>query len=368
MNTTTTKKRVLAIDLARGMSVLLVIAVHTLWMYGDVYTQGETWLGTIIHFIGKGTPMFLIAMGFSFCLSRRQDTKGIFYRALGLLGIGYGMNLFKFVIPYFLGILPKNLLAAYGWTAPLEAWQLVYLVQTGDILQLAGISLMLLMAVQQLGNDKRIPLVLAIGVAFVTPFVRGFRVGISGVDYLFDLLWGAEWNVYFAVFPWFSFILLGMFFGAWYKEQEQEEFFIFQRMLGIGVVLLLLGGGLSYYNFEYHFNDYFHLGPGGAVYLAGFNLILFFIAYKFAEIFPQNRFFDFLCYCSQRVTTLYAFQWIIICFGMSVLGYQRQGQAAILPLTIVIAVLTFFIQYLYDRWNQARHPKNNKPLAPSSSI
>ena len=280
-------KRVLAIDLARGMSVFLLIAVHTLWMYADVYTQGETWLGTAIHFIGKGTPMFLIAMGFSFYLSRRQSTKAIIYRALALFAVGYGMNFFKFIVPYFLGILPEAFIAAYGWEAPLSGAQLLYLVQTGDILQLAALSLILMALVLKLGESKWIPLAMAVFTAFVTPMVRGFRLEVSGVDYVLDLLWGAEWNGYFAVFPWFSFILLGMFFGAWYKEKDYNGGYIFNRMLPIGLVLLIIGGAMSYYNFEYHFNDYFHLGPGGAVYLAGFYLFLFHCL-SFWSVFSQK--------------------------------------------------------------------------------
>ena len=140
-------KRVLAIDLARGASVPFVVVIHTLWMYGTVETQENTWLGQVIHFIGKGTPMFLLAMGFSFCLSRKQDVQAIIKRGLELLAIGYGMNLFKFIVPYFLGLLPTNFIAAYGWKAPLDFGQLLYLLQTGDILQLAGISVLFMVLV-----------------------------------------------------------------------------------------------------------------------------------------------------------------------------------------------------------------------------
>lgn len=358
--------RVLAIDLARGMSVVFIVVVHTLWMYGDIHTQSNTWLGIGIHFIGKGTPMFLIAMGFSFCLSRRQETRAIFYRGLILLAYGYGMNFFKFIVPYLLGILPVGFIEAYGWSNPLNAEQLIYLFQTGDILQLAGVSLFLLVAVQKLGTNKFIPLGLGFLILLGTPFLRGIRLGIVGVDYLMDLLWGSEWNVYFAVFPWFFFILLGMFFGRWFKEKEYNQQFIFKQMFKIGVVFLLVGGYLSYNNFEYHFNDYFHLGPGGAVYLLGFNLILFFIMSKIASYFPTNSFFKFLCYSSQRVTLLYVFQWVIICFGMGILGYQQHGVLTILALIPILIGLTYGTHMVYEKIRKNRMSK--KQLIRSASI
>ena len=135
------KNRILAIDLARGVSVLMVIIVHTLWMYGDVYTQENTWIGEVIHFIGKGTPMFLIAMGFSFLLSRNQSIFLSCKRALQLLLLGYIMNFLKFVLPTIIGIIPDNFIEAYGWSAPATTSNLGYMLLTGDILQLAGVSL-----------------------------------------------------------------------------------------------------------------------------------------------------------------------------------------------------------------------------------
>lgn len=354
------KNRILTIDLARGMSVLLVVVVHTLWMYGDVHTQSSTWLGTIIHFIGKGTPMFLIAMGFSFCLSKRQCAKAIIHRGFGLLAFGYGMNLFKFIVPYFLGILPTNFIEAYGWESPLSFGQLVYLLQTGDILQLAGISLLLLVGVQKLGNNKFIPLILGFIILILTPFVRGLHLGVVGIDYLLDLLWGGEWNVYFAVFPWFFFILAGMFFGRWFQEKEQNQPFIFKQMLSWGILFVAIGGLLSYNYFEYHFNDYFHLGPGGAIYLLGFNLILLFITYTIATYFPSNAFFRFLCYSSQRVTLLYIFQWVLICFGMGLLGYQQQGVLAVIVLIPIITTLTYIMHGFYEKIKSNKLLKENR--------
>ena len=127
------------------------------------------------------------------------------------------------------------------------------------------------------------------GVVF-TKEIQGFRLGIAGIDYVLDLLWGNSWNVYFAVFPWFSFILLGMFFGKWYKEKNKSNNYLFNSMLISGIVLAVTGGILCYYNFEYHFGDYFHLGPGGVVYLAGFNLILMWLAYKLVTKIKATRY------------------------------------------------------------------------------
>lgn len=337
-------RRILAIDFARGLSVLLVIVVHTLWIYGSIDTQSSTWLGNTIHFIGKGTPMFLIVMGVSFTLSRNQSITLSIKRALYILAVGYMMNFLKFVAPTLAGIMPDAFIEAYGWTTPATVDNMIFMLLTGDILQLAGVSLLFMGIINALSKNKYVPLVLAFIIAVVTREVHGLQLGITGVDYLLDLLWGAEWNVYFAVFPWFSFILIGMFFGRWYKENNHSERYLFTKMLPVGIVLMVVGGGLCYYNFEYHFGDYFHLGPGGTIYLAGFNMVILRFAYLLVTKVAPNKIFDFLYYCSKRVTTIYMIQWVLICWGMGILGYQQFDVTGVLILILVFTSLTLLVQ------------------------
>ncbi|GAA4275773.1 heparan-alpha-glucosaminide N-acetyltransferase domain-containing protein [Aquimarina mytili] len=338
------QNRILAIDLARGVSVLMVIIVHTLWIYGDIFTQSETWLGEAIHFIGKGTPMFLIAMGVSFTLSRNQSIILSIKRAFYILGVGYLMNFLKFVLPVLLGTVPDNFIAAYGWTKPVTLDNMIYMLGTGDVLQLAGVSLLFMGIINHFSKNKYVPLLIALLIAVVTKEVHGFRFGIIGIDYVLDLLWGAKWNVYFAVFPWFSFILIGMFFGKWYKEKKNSTQYLFNKMGVAGVILMLIGGGLCYYNFEYHFGDYFHLGPGGTLYLAGFNLVLMWLANVLVTRVKENNIFKFFYYCSKRVTTIYVIQWVLICWGMGVLGYQQFGITGVLLLIPFYILLTLGVQ------------------------
>ncbi|WP_109433927.1 MULTISPECIES: heparan-alpha-glucosaminide N-acetyltransferase domain-containing protein [Aquimarina] len=361
-------KRILAIDFARGVSVLMVIMVHTLWIYGDLSTQGDTWLGEVIHFIGKGTPMFLLAMGVSFTLSRNQNMILSIKRGIYILLAGYIMNLLKFVVPTIIGTTPDSFIEAYGWTPPANMDNMLFMLLTGDILQLAGVSLLFMGVINKLSKNKYVPLIIAFLIILTTKEVHGFQLGIPGVDYIFDLMWGAEWNVYFAVFPWFSFILIGMFFGMWYKENNKSERYIFVRMLPAGIILMLIGGGLCYYNFEYHFGDYFHLGPGGAIYLTGFNLLLLRFAFMMVTRIQPNKVFDFLYYCSKRVTTIYIIQWVIICWGMGILGYQQFGITGVLILLPIFTIITLLLQKGLDILLTPKKVKNNKVISRKSIV
>ena len=344
------QNRILAIDLARGLAVIMVVLVHTLWIYGSPVTQSETWLGSIIHFIGKGTPMFLIAMGVSFTLSRNQSIALSIKRAFYILAVGYLMNFLKFVLPVLIGTVPDNFIEAYGWTAPATVDNMIYMFGTGDILQLAGVSLLFMGIINHFSKSKYVPLLIAGCIVVLTREVHGFQIEVLGVSYLLDLLWGAGWNVYFAVFPWFSFILIGMFFGMWYKEQNRSNNYLFARMASWGIVVMAVGGALCYYNFEYHFGDYFHLGPGGTLYLAGFNMIMLWVSHVLVTKIKENTIFKFLYYCSKRVTTIYVIQWVFICWGMGVLGYQQFGVIGVLLLIPFYVLLTLgFQKFVLDR-------------------
>lgn len=353
---TTAKNRLQALDLARGVSVFCVILVHTMWMYGTIETQ-EGWLGDIIHFVGKGTGMFLIAMGVSFVLSRKQSLKLSVKRAVLLLLVGYGMNFLKFVFPILMGFMPEEFIAAYGWEAPLDFSQYRYLILTGDILQLAGYALFFMGLVNHFVKNKYMILVIALLIIASSGFLRGTHLGIGGVDYFLDVLWSADWNVYFPMFPWFSFILVGMFFGKWYLEKGRNEKVMFGKMLPIGTVLLVVGGAICWYDFDYHFGDFFHLGPGGAIYLIGFNLLLFRLSQFVSSMFKYNSFFAILIYLSKRVTSIYVIQWVIICWGMAFLGYQRYDVIGVLFLIPITVAVTLGIQYVLDLSLKPKEPK-----------
>ncbi|UII19643.1 heparan-alpha-glucosaminide N-acetyltransferase domain-containing protein [Fulvivirga ligni] len=256
-------KRISAIDFGRGMSVLVMILVHTLWVYGSIETQRDSTLGHVIHFLGKGTAMFLVSMGVSFVLSSRQSVAGSMKRGLIILGVGYLMNVLKFIVPLELfHTMPEGFLQDYGWVRPLSSGQLIWLATIGDILQLAGVALFFMGWANRYVKNKFILLVIALLIALPSRLLSGFSTDIPVLHYLCELFFSDAWHVYFPVFPWMSFMFAGMFFGRYYKEMQNDQDLLFKKMLLYGLIFLAVGGALCYYNFTYHFGDFFHLGPG----------------------------------------------------------------------------------------------------------
>ena len=356
---TQARNRLTEVDFGRGLAVFLMMLVHTLWMYADIPTQSETWLGAVIHFMGKGTAAFLLFMGISFILSGNQSVKSAVLRGLLILGFAYFMNTLKFIVPIeVFGTMPESFVNAYGWSSPLTMGQLTYIVLTGDILQMAGISFILVGLIRHFLKSKYAYLALACLITVVSKVVSGYQPDIDGLNYVARLFFSDHYQVYFPVFPWMSFILFGMFFGRLIEEQPNDYM---KTMFRFGLLSLLVGGCLMFVDFEYHFGNFFHLGPGGAFYLLGITLILFRIIYAITisgRLKGVTRFFKYL---SARVTSIYIIQWTLICWGMGIFGFQQHGVIGVLLLMPLVVFATLATQFMKDRLFQVI--KNQSPTS-----
>ena len=358
-------RRLTEIDFGRGLAVFLMMIVHTLWMYADQTTQTESWLGAVVHFMGKGTAAFLVFMGMSFVLTKQQSLKTALIRGALILAFAYFMNLLKFVVPIeVFGTMPESFINAYGWQSPLTSSQLTYIFLTGDILQMAGIAFILVGLIRHFFYDKYSYLAFAVLIAAVSQLVRGYEPGIVGLDYVARLFFSDHYQVYFPVFPWMSFILFGMYFGKLIKENPDGYM---KSVLGVGILCLVIGGALTYLDFEYHFSNFFHHGPGGTLYLLGITLILFRIIYAITSNDYVPLITQFFCYLSARVTSMYIIQWTLICWGMGIIGFQTQGVMGtlmLMPLVVCLSLLTQMAKdWLFER---IRHQKTE--LAVSNGV
>ncbi|SIS41234.1 Uncharacterized membrane protein [Thalassolituus maritimus] len=344
--------RVHIIDFARGTAALLLVIVHALWMYGSVETQFHAPLGTAIHIVGQMTAAFLLCMGFSFVITRHSSIGYGIKRALMILAAGYLLNTLKFIVPISVfGTMPENFIEAYGWSSPLDSSQLWYLFRTGDILQFAGIAFLIITFVRHYISNKWVILALALLSVLVAEVIRGYRPGITGLDYVADLLWGDQWNVYFPVFPWISNILVGMFMGMVFLERDKDEQAVYDMSLKLGVGLMAIGVPLILYDWDLFFRNFFHTGIGGAIYLIGINLFAFWCVswMIFKPLKSKAWFMNSMVYLSQRVTTIYIIQWTLVCWLMGIIGYQTLNSGQLLMLFPFMIAATLLLDYLLKK-------------------
>ncbi|MBV8328716.1 heparan-alpha-glucosaminide N-acetyltransferase domain-containing protein [Chryseobacterium sp.] len=342
-------KRILALDLIKGMSVIGMIIIHTLLIFANVKSQSETLIGSFIVFLGRGTSIFLICMGITFMTSSHQSLKSSLKRGGLLLLAGFFMNFMKFIVPAVLGFAPEHFIEKYGWHGPIEQ-QYMYLELLGDILQLAGMSLLFVGFIRKYIKNKYGILAIGLLVAVISREVSGINIDFPVVNYVLDLLFNNDFPayVYFPVFPWMSFIIIGMFFGQWFLELNHNSRQLFKNMLYTGLIFIAIGAPLVFIYGEYNYNGFYHMGPGGVIYFAGWTLIFLWMIFKITLKAKENTMIRILKYCSRNLTSMYMIQWILISWGKSVFGYRQHGITVVLMLILMYIILTFLVQNLLD--------------------
>lgn len=332
------KSRIASLDLARGLAVLFMVMVHVMQQYG---TPGlnDSLVGSLIEFLGgpPAAPVFMFLMGTSLALSTRATLKRLIFRGLKLLLLAYFLNFLRFTLPIFLGL--RSSFITLDDIAPYTPASLFWIV---DILQFAGLALIVLALVRRFLPKPAIWLILAASVAIGSPLLWGRMSGNPVVDWLLTLLWGMGGeDVAFPVFPWLCYPLTGMTFGFWLSTSCDRKT-LFKRTAGAGLGLLALGTGIILTNPDFHIGDYWRSGPGALIWITGFVLLWLAICEWLVKSIPVNAVFHLLYYWSIHVTVFYFLQWVIIGWGTGIVGYQEQGWLPVVVLMIIVALLADF--------------------------
>jgi len=330
------RTRVLAFDLARGVGIMGMVAVHVLLRYGS-YTANQSIYGAMIRFWGGplAAPVFMFLMGASLAFSTHATPRDGWRRGLALLALAYGLNFLRGTLPAFLGlefgiVKPEDI-------APYTLEDLFWLV---DILHCAGISLMLITTVRYLLPRPRLWVFIGVVVALASPLMWGWMSGWPLLDGCLVLLWGEGKFVQFPVFPWISYSLTGMAFGVWLSTSVDQDA-LFRRAAGVGMTLLLAGGLLILSRPTFHIGDYFRSGPGAVIAFTGFVLVWLAVCHWLVGHVRGNPFFRLCYYWSAHVTIFFFIHWIIISWGIGFTGYiDRDNIPTLILLTIAVMALT----------------------------
>jgi hypothetical protein len=233
---------------------------------------------------------------------------------------------------------------------PLEKLNVYTILTIVDILQFAGIALMIMALIQEFKINKYIILFSAFLISMLSPFLWRFTLNLPVIDQIFELLWGdqpigfsfIDNKIAFPIFPWLSFPLLGMFLGDTMKNtNDQNRAF---KHFGIGgIVVLFIGIAISFNNAEYHFNDYYHSRQGAMLFMCGFVVFWIYITKIAIDKLPANKLFDLLFKWSKGVTNIYFAQWIIIIWSIAFFGINQSSYSTIILLILTFTFVSHFI-------------------------
>ena len=351
------RTRLPSLDAIRGVSVAFMIVVHTLAFYASVRLQTEG-LGDVVLQVGKLTAVFVVCMGMSTAFSRRRELRPALLRAATLLAGGYALNAAKFLPPILLqGGLPETLLVDVG-LQPGDPANLGFFLLLGDILHMSALSLAVIALLRAAGARPWQVLALAAAVALASPHLWGVRTDEPITAYLCDLLFCRTYAVFFPLFPWLAYALLGMALGDLVAASPHPPRLVFRRWALVGVPLALAG-----YLVAWDGADFYRSGPAAIASVTGVTLALFWLADVLWAKLPGAARHTIL-YLSQRVTRLYVVSWLIIVWGLRYAGYLAQDHGGPLA-AIVLAVVAATIAV--DRAADAWLSRPSLSAAPGSS-
>ncbi len=341
-------QRITSLDHARGFTVFIMPAAHTLLMYGrpDIH---QTLLTDIFRFLaeGPGAQLFMLLMGISFSFSKRIRATYVIKRTLLLFFGAYLLNYFKFIVPYSFGILPDNLLAEFQLTNNEQAISLFLFM--GDILHFAAIAFPLLYLFHRLKHYALWSMLAAIAIMVLSPLVWDVKPGIVFVDSLILLFNGHPPQTFFPVFPWLVYPLTGLTLGWLLKQHETSTILQNAGLTGVGLIIVscLFPATTAVTDWP----SFYRTEPADTLFHLGFVLLWLSVIHRISKKVRDNYFFRLLRFCSRHITIIYFIQWILICWCMSITGYMRSGLTETVGWMCGVTIVTLLLTYSISKTN-----------------
>jgi uncharacterized membrane protein len=288
-------------DLLKGIAILLMVQVHIIELFATESVYNSTG-GKLVLFLGGPpvAPVFMILFGY-FIAQSRQSAGQLMLRGAGIFALGMGLNLalnFNLILSVTNGSIEQDI------------WPYIFGV---DILQFAGISLIIITIIKGIEKNGILLLTLCILSALAGQHLAGRTPESTALQYISAFFYGSTKWSYFPLFPWLAYPLAGMIF---YKLQTQYNLKIrntytkmIAYLLSATVLAFTIGNAVSVSS---DLPAYYHHGILFFIWV-----ILFVSLYAlcldrvnaFAGNTPALRYIKWL---GQHVTLIYAIQWILI--------------------------------------------------------
>lgn len=347
-------ERIRLLDLARGFTVLFIPAIHTGMLFSDISVH-STLLGRFLIFIaeGPGGQLLMLLMGLSFSLKTHHSTISVCIKAFCLVLAGYLLNILKFVVLYSLNILPGEVLTQLQATGTNTLWKLIGM---GDILHFSGLALLVLHGLYRLRNYHIASLLIALLIIFVSPLLWDSRSIIIEWDYVLQLFTGQPPEVFFPLFPWVVYPVIGLAIGYYFKSNRTRT------MVACGIIgtLLTVGGFLGEYLYQVQYlAGFYRTPPAATMWHIGIVLLSIYIWHLLDTYLQRNYFFQLLEFSSRHITSIYILQWVMICWYLPIFGFRQldlfYSGIAMLAMTLNTYLLCLTFQLVKKQYGKSKN-------------
>lgn len=335
----TGRERIRAFDLAAGLSVFFMILIHVLWHWG----RPETWttpIGQAINYAGGPTaaPVFVFLMGASLGAARQAGTSTLVTRGLWLLFLGYVLNFLRGVIPATLGMTFG--IVTQEQISPFTPWWLATMV---DLHHVVGLSLIAIAVLRIRVQPSALWLAIAGLLVLVAPWLRGIQFGTPILDAPLTPFISSAPNVFYAVVPWLAYPLAGAVFGA-AIARTSDRTRLFRRAALAGVGLVAVGGILVLVTRPaFDVLTYWHQPPAFFVAILGIILIWLALCDVVTRLDAIDRRLNVVYGWSHRVIAMYFTHWVLVGWGVGVVGFRALDLPGVLVALAAAVALTSYL-------------------------
>jgi uncharacterized membrane protein len=335
----TGRERIRAFDLAAGLSVLFMILIHVLWHWG----RPDTWttpIGQAINYLGGPTaaPVFVFLMGASLGAARQAQTSTLVTRGLWLLFLGYVLNVVRGLIPATLGMTFG--VVTQEQIQPFTPWWLATMV---DLHHVVGLSLIAIVLLRTRIQPSAIWLAIAAALVLAAPWLRGVQFGTPILDAPLTPFVSSAPNVFYAVVPWLAYPLAGAVFGA-AIARAADRGRLFRQGALIGLGLVVVGCALIFATRPaFDVFTYWHQPPAFFVAILGIVLLWLALCDAVTRIDPIDRRLTVVYGWSNRVIALYFTHWVIVGWGVGLVGFRALDLPGVVVAIGAAIVLTSYL-------------------------
>lgn len=355
------------LDLARAVIIFCLALIHvTIECTTDEgLCSGIPYLFDTVIGGPFSAPMYMFVMGVGMCYTRRNTPKDHFIRGVKIFGVGYALNICRFLIPYSIGYFISGDYATY-----IEP--LLYKVLCNDILTFAGLAMMLMALFIKLKLSNVVMLIIA-------TVMCGFGTLLNGVDVRAPLgniflgyLIGTEdaAGMVLSDFPilnWMMFPICGYAFGAVLKHVKDKKLFYLTFSLPaiiIAIIYFTLGIYFERGMFGEGQNCYYHMIFSDVLASLCLTVGMIGVYYFILKIF-RGKMFYVAWSISENITPIYFIHWVLVSFVVNLFMYVIRGTTLLTPwqvvaLGTVISIASIVIAHYYTKWIGRRKQHEKK--------
>ena len=302
---------------------------------------------------------FVFLMGIFIALAGSKNLSLSIKRGVILFLAGYALNFFRSSLPMWLSL-------EFGLVSQedLGDGNPIYELLVVDILQFAGIAFIICSLLRHYLPNPKHWLLIALGIAFASPYIWDTHTGNVFADEIFKLLAGnITEGAFFPQLPWLAYAISGMAFGHWMRQADDLNSFL-KKSAWFSLAATITGVGIILTNVDYHSGDSMRAGPGGVIAISGFTALSIFLFHGIVEKVPHNPIFSFWYTWSKHITTIYVVHWLLIGWGLMYFGFRTLSGTGFLVTLLVLYILTHFLS---TAWVKFKPEKKHNDLVSGVS-